>query len=180
MTIITIYPLQGIDIPGVGAINLGQPRSAIEKVLGHPGNHSDAKRSFYAAYEFRIDFDEFDMVEFIEFIFGPFPERTQLSLYGVDPFHIGAENLVALLSEKNEGPIDDHEAEYCYGFVNISVGIWRGLTVKAVEEGITEMKISGEYEDNRESVDEDLEKSRNFWTIGIGKPGYYTENLNAE
>ncbi|WP_217604116.1 hypothetical protein [Chitinophaga sp. GbtcB8] len=174
MTTITILPLQGIDIPGVGAINLGQSRSAIEKILGKPGNHSDDSRSFYDDYECRIDFDKSGMVEFIEFIYGPVPEKTQLSLYGIDPFRVGADNLLALLSEKNQGPVDDSEAEYCYGFVNISVGVWREFTEKEVQESIAEMKESGEYEDNRELLDEDLEKARNFWTIGIGTPGYYT------
>ena len=51
-----------------------------------------------------------------------------------DPFKIGTDNLVALLSAKNGGEIDDSEAEYCYGFVNISVGIWRDMTEKGAEE----------------------------------------------
>ena len=42
-----------------------------------------------------------------------------------------------------------------------------------MEESIAEMKERGEYEDNRVWLDEDLEKSRNFWTVGIGKAGYY-------
>ena len=48
-----------------------------------------------------------------------------------------------------------------------------------MEEGIAEMKESGEYENNRESIDEDLEKSRNFWTIGIGKPDYIYRKLGC-
>lgn len=174
MTTIIIYPLQGIDIAGVGPINFGQPKSAIKKVLGRPGSNSDETRWFYNAYECRIDFDESGTIEFIEFIYGPFPERIQLSLYGIDPFRVGAGNLVELLSAKNGGEIDDREAEYCYEFVDISVGIWRDMTEKDAEEIIAEKKESDDYEYDRVWLEEELEKSRNYWTVGIGKAGYYT------
>jgi hypothetical protein len=172
-TTISVYPLQGIDISGIGQINLGQSKSAVENVLGKPDSHSDSNRWFYDVYECRIDFDESDIVDFIEFIYGPFPKRIRLSLYGIDPFRIGAKNLVEMLSEKNNGEIDDREAEYCYGFVNISVGIWRDMTEKDAEEMIAEKKENGDYEFDRTWLKEELEKSRNFSTIGIGKVGYY-------
>lgn len=177
---ITLYPLQGIDIAGVGTINFGQSRSDVEKILGLPGDHSDRNRSFYQYYECRIDYDESDMVNFIEFIYGPFPERTQLSLYGIDPFRIGADNLVELLSAKNGGEIDDSEADICYAFINISVGIWRDNTEKDAEEMIAESKENGDYKYDRESLEEELEKSRNFWTIGIGKAGCYSSSGHAQ
>ena len=172
-TTIIVYPLQGIDISGVGQINLGQPKSAIENILGKPDSHSDANLWFYDAYECRIDFDESDEVAFIEFIYGPFPERIQLTLYGIDPFRIGADNLVEILSAKNAGEIDDREAGYSYGFVNISVGISRDIMEKDAEELIAEKKESGDYEYDRTWLEEELDKSRNFSTIGIGKVGYY-------
>ena len=176
MTAITIIPLQGIEIAGVGSISFGQLKTSVEKILGKPGSRSEDKRWFYDAYECRIDFDDSDLVEFIEFIYGPFPERIQLSLFDIDPFRIGAGNLLKLLAEKNAGEIDDKEAEYCYGFINISVGIWREMTEKDAEEIIAEKKESGDFEYDRAWLEEELEKSRNFWTIGVGKTGYY--NLN--
>jgi len=173
MTTITIKPLQGIEIANVGSIGFGQPKSLVEKIMGKPNSHSDNKRRFYDAYECRIDFDDSDLVEFIEFIYGPFPERIKLDLYGVDPFRINSSELLELLSNKNAGEIDDSEAEHCYGFINISVGIWRDMTEKEAEELIAEKRAGGDFEYDRSWLEEELEKSKHFWTIGIGKVGYY-------
>jgi len=107
MITITIYPLHGIDIDGVGTIRLGQSRSEVEATLGEPNSDfSDEKRSAYLNYESKIDYDDADAVTFIEFFTRPFPERIKLQLYGIDPFQIGADKLVALLKEKNDGLID--------------------------------------------------------------------------
>ena len=180
MTTITINPLQGIDIAGLGRIDLGQSRVEIEKRLGLPGKYSDSTRSVYPDYECTISFDQSNTVEYIEFISGPFPQRIQLSLYDINPFQVGADNLVALLSERNAGPEDDSEAEYSYAFLNISVGIWRQGTESDLQEWVTEKKENGEYEIDRTWIEEEVAKSKNFWTIGIGKPGYYTSNRDGE
>jgi len=39
-----------------------------------------------------------------------------------------------LLTENNAGEIDDTDADHCYAFVNISVGIWREMSEKDVED----------------------------------------------
>jgi hypothetical protein len=177
MTTITINPLQGLDIAGVGRVDLGQSRSDLETILGEPvSGRSDDKRSFFEEYECIIYFDDADKVEFVEFITGPFPERVQLSPFGVDPFQIGADHLVALLSEKNDGLIDGKDGGYSYSFLNISVGIWRDAKEEDLKEWVEEKKISGEYEIDRKMIEEELAKSRNFWTVGIGVSGYYTEH----
>ena len=104
---------------------------------------------------------------------GPYPERTKLQIYGIDPFEIGGDQLIELLTQKNNGDIDLSEADFSFGFLNISVGKWRQFTEKDVLEEIEEMKKQGEYEDNKIELEEDLAKSRNFWTIGIGIKNYY-------
>jgi hypothetical protein len=171
---IEIEPLKGITIQKVGNVLLGEKRKDVEKLLGKPDSISDQKRSFYDKFEVRIDFDIEHRIEGIEFIYGPFPQRTTLSIYGINPFTIGAEDLVKLLTEKNQGDVDYTEAEYSYAFPNISVGIWRSFTQADVEESIAKIKSSGKYEDNRSSIDDDLEKSKNFWTIGIGVMHYFS------
>lgn len=176
MITITIYPLKGIDIDGVGTIHLGQSRSEVEATLGEPkSDYSDEKRSAYLNYECKIDYDDADAVTFIEFFAGPFPERIRLQLYGIDPFQIGADNLVALLKEKNDGPVDGGDGGFSYSFLNISVGIWRDAREEDVQEWVEEKKADGEYEIDRQWIEEELAKSKNYWTIGIGVPGYYTE-----
>lgn len=173
MTKIEILPLDGVEIENVGKVSLGQSKSDIEKLLGQPSANSDPKRLFYNDYEMRINLDENEKIEFIEFIYGPFPEKTELSIYGTDPFKIGADKLLEILTEKNNGQIDDSEADYCFEFLNISVGVWRDATTKDIEESIAEMKANNEYEENKEWLNEDLTKAKNFWTIGIGIKSYY-------
>ena len=173
MTKIEILPLDGIVIENIGKLSLGQSKSDIEKLFGKPSESSNLKQLFFDEYEVRIDLDKKGNAEFIEFIYGPFPEKTELSIYGVNPFQIGATKLVEILAEKNNGKIDDSEAEYCYTFQNISVGVWRQLTEQNVEERIAEMKADNEYEENKDWLNDDLEKAKNFWTIGIGLENYY-------
>ena len=173
MTKIEILPLDGIVIENIGKLSLGQSKSDIEKLFGKPSESSNLKQLFFDEFEVRIDLDKKGNAEFIEFIYGPFPEKTELSIYGVNPFQIGATKLVEILTEKNNGKIDDSEAEYCYTFQNISVGVWRQLTEQNVEESIAEMKADNEYEENKDWLNDDLEKAKNFWTIGIGVKNYY-------
>ena len=173
MTKIEILPLDGIEIENIGKLSLGQSKTDIERLLGKPSDSSNLKQLFFDEYEVRIDLDKKGNAEFIEFISGPFPEKTELSIYGVNPFQIGATKLVEVLTEKNNGKIDDSEAEYCYTFQNISVGVWRQLTEQNVEESIAEMKADNEYEENKDWLNEDLNKAKNFWTIGIGVKNYY-------
>lgn len=173
MTKIEILPLEGIEIEHIGKLALGQSKSDIEKLLGQPSENANLKQLFYDNYEFRVDLDKNGNAEFIEFIYGPFPEKSQLSIYGVDPFLIGADKLIQILTKKNNGQVDDSEADFSFSFLNISVGVWRAMTTKDVEESIAEMKENGEYEENKDWIEEDLAKAKNFWTIGIGTKNYY-------
>lgn len=170
---IEIKPLQGIEILNLGQINLRQEKGEIEKILGTPLKNANNNQSFYDDYELRIDYDELNKAEFIEFLFGPFPKKTELKIYGHDPFKIKAEELIKILTRKNDGPVDSQEAEYGYSFLNISVGIWREAIPTDIEELVAEMKQKGKYEKNKNWIEEELEKSRHFWTIGIGKKNYY-------
>jgi hypothetical protein len=170
---IELKPLKGIDIENVGEVLLGQSRQNVESLLGKPSEPYSITSAFYDLYEFRIDFDEFGKVGYIEFLYGPFPERTELCIYDVNPFTIGAEKLVGILSKQNSGEVDLTEAEFSYAFLNISVGIWRQFTQKDVEQSIAELKSTGKYEFNKSSIENDLENSRNFWTIGLAVADYY-------
>ena len=170
---IKIFPLNGIEIENIGIIRLGDTRTVIEETLGSPDSSSNATQLYYDDYELRIDLNQNNRIEFIEFTHGPFPEKTKLNLYGIDPFQVGAEQLVAILTEKNQGEIDLSEANYNFSFLNISVGIWRQFTVDDIQQNITEMKDCHEYEKNKNWLLADLDKAKNFWTIGIGEKNYY-------
>ena len=98
MTKIEILPLDGIVIENIGKLSLGQSKSDIEKLFGKPSESSNLKQLFFDEFEVRIDLDKKGNAEFIEFIYGPFPEKTELSIYGVNPFQIGATKLVEILT----------------------------------------------------------------------------------
>jgi len=90
---IEILPLDGIEIKNIGKLPLGQSRQYIEKLLGTCSTSSSLQQLFYDQFEVRIDLDDNENAEFIAFIYGPFPEKKVLSIYGINPFQIGAEYL---------------------------------------------------------------------------------------
>lgn len=172
---IEIRPLIGIEIEGVGCINLGHTKTDIEQILRLP-KPIDINRSVYCdEYELRIDFDHSGVVEFIEFIYGPFPKRTSLALFGINPFQLEANKLVEFLREKNNDEVDDKNGEYHYFFKNIGISVWRDNTEQEALEMIERLKAEGEGKENEEWVKEDLERSKYFWTIAVCLPDYYSK-----
>lgn len=173
MKTIILKPLEGMEISDLGEVAFGQTIEQVKERLGEPsliyGN-----QLFYDELELRIDCDEQGLVEFIECIYGPFCEKTIPMLYGERAFELLADELVALLTEKNSGKVDDREAEYGYYFKEISVGVYREATPKDALESIAEVKAEGMYEEERDWLEEDLQKSQHFWSIGIGVQSYYS------
>jgi len=47
------------------------------------------------------------------------------------------------------------------------------MTEKEAEELIAEKNAGGDFEYDRSWLEEELEKSKHFWTFGIGKVDYY-------
>ena len=113
------------------------------------------------------------MLEFIEIISGPYPKAIEPILYDVNPFVLLANELVDLLTQKNGYDIDYSEVPVCYAFRSISVGIFREFSEETAQQNIKEAKENGVYEDEKLWLLNDLEKSKHFWTIGIGMKGYY-------
>ncbi|MDF2475064.1 MAG: hypothetical protein K0S24_547 [Sphingobacterium sp.] len=170
---IEFIPLVGIDIENIGPLDLGASQAEVQAILGEPSDALD-DQYYYDELELRLDFNDQGQLEFIESINGPYPQKTEVSIYGVNPFQVEADELLQILSEKNSGPVDDAEAAYCYAFLNSSVGVWRQMTVEDIQEDIEAIKAEGEYEENVDMLLEDLEKAKFFWTIGIGVEGYYS------
>ncbi|PJJ83166.1 hypothetical protein [Mucilaginibacter auburnensis] len=161
---IEIKPLEGIVIKDIGEVLLGRHKNNVYTLLGHP-SIDNKDRIFYKELEVRFDIDQHDNIEFIEFIYGPFPKNIELTIYDVNPFTIGANKLLKILSMHNQGDPDTSEAPYSYAFTNTSIGVWRDLAPEDIEP-ITEDNINDNYS-------EELKMVQNFWTIGIGVPNYY-------
>lgn len=170
MNNIILKPLEGIVI-NEKTIIFGQTKNEITDVLGKP-DHEEDDQLYYDHLDIRFDFDENGLMEFAE-CQGPYSEYSEFSIYDIDPFKLEGNALLELLTEKNNGEIDDFEAPYSYSFLEISVGIWRASTSADIESAIDEMKEDGSYEDSKEIMEKDLEKSKYFWTIAVGKVDYY-------
>lgn len=168
---IKLIPLIGIEIENIGIIQFGQNIYDIKMKLGDPDSQ-DGTELYYTRLNFRIDLNEKEIFEFVEFQ-GPYLENMEVSVYNINPFAINADELLEILALENNGEIDDSEAPYCYSFMNISIGIWREFTEKDILDTIEKMKVTGNYEESREWLNKDLEKSKHFWSIGLGMKDYY-------
>lgn len=171
MKTITLTPLQGIEIEGLGALRFGQNLQDVVALLGKPDS-GETRRLYYDGLGLRVDLDRAGGVEFMEF-FRPENDGYRLSLYGTDPLALPAAQLTALLAEKDPVGIDDDEAPFSYAYANLSIGVWRAFAEEDVLASIAQMRENGEDAD-ADWVQEDLAKSRCFWTVGIGRPDYYT------
>lgn len=169
---IILHPLNGIEFENKEILELGTSKTELIHRLGKASNEID-KQLFYDDLELRIDLDEYGKIEFIEFIYGPFPEKTEIELYGINPFKTDSYNLIEILTENNNGEIDNTEEPYCFSFFESSIGIFRDSCEVDINEMITEMKENGEYSENEKWVLDDKEKARYFWTVGLGKKDYY-------
>lgn len=167
---ITLIPLQGITV-GDTPIHFGQTKAKLLQLLGQP-DYEEEGQLYYHSLDVRFDLDASGAVEFIE-CQGPYSEQSEFTLYGVNPFQLPADDLVALCAAQNNGGIDDGEAPYCYCFLESSVGLWRAFGPAHMEALIAEMKEEGTYAEAKEAMDAELEKSGYFWTVAVGKAGYY-------
>lgn len=167
---IIIKPLEGIEWSDK-AVNLGSPFSSVTAVLGEAetvyGNHY-----YYCNSNLRVDLDSNGNVEFIEFL-GGIDGDIHPQIYGMSAFDIDADELIKILTEHNNGDIDDSEKGYSYGFLNISVGVYRESIPEDVRQMIEEAKEEGDPMDEEE-IEYETRKAVHWATIGIGVKDYYS------
>ena len=169
---IDFIPLIGVRIDTYTKVEFGITKSDLMELIGKPSKEFD-NELYFDELELHIDLDERGEVEFIESIMGPYPEKTEISINGINPFKTKDTELIEFLTELNNGEIDISEAEYGYSFIDKSISLYRSSTVQDIQEMIEEMKSNNDFEDQKEDALFELEKSHFFWTFGIGKKGYY-------
>lgn len=96
---------------------LGKPECIYENYGGKSWRH------YYFDSELAFDYNLEGKLEFIELLCGHYGKLKPF-IYGVSTFDVALAELVALLTDKNNGIVDDNEYD-SYGFLNISVGIWK-------------------------------------------------------
>lgn len=143
---IELIPLEKMIFDGK-EIYFGAKKEEVIKLLGKPEskNENYGGKSWSHFYqEFSCEYDENDELISIEFLCGH-SGSLKPYIYGVSAFDISRKELFEILKEHNNGKIDE-ESEDSYGFIEISVGIWK------------------------DSANEDDD----YWTtILIGKKNYY-------
>lgn len=122
-----LFPLEKLVLDGHD-IFLGQSKEQFISVLGEAEyvreNYGGGSwRYYYFDSELAFDVDKKGNIQFIEFLGGHDGELKPV-IYGVSAFDVSTKKLVKLLTEHNNGEIDD-SWEDSYGFLAISVGIWQ-------------------------------------------------------
>lgn len=168
--IFKVTPLVGIEWEDK-CLRLGDTEEQVRAVLGEPESGEDF---FYFDSDLAIRFDENQTVAFIEFI-GGIDGAIQPEIYGVRAFEEDADMVFGLLREKNGDAIDDSEADYCYAFLNTSVGVYRDSTPKDVADMILEIQKKGLDPATHENVKLEKKLAQHWSALGIGKQGFYCQ-----
>lgn len=122
---IELFPLEKMIIDGKD-IFIGAKKEDVIKLLGEPENkHENYGGNGWGYYyqEFACHFDNNDELEAIEFLYGH-DGKLKPYIYGVSAFDVSRKELFEILKKHNNGRIDE-ENEDSYGFIEISVGIWK-------------------------------------------------------
>ena len=158
-------------LKGIGAVNFGDTREQVISVMGTPSIEHESV-DYYFDDAIRFDYNEEGNLEFIEFVNN---DEYELEIYGVNPFTLKANELQELLNQMNaDAIVGKKQAPLSYVFVGISTAIYRDASEQDILVSIEEAKQDGTYEEDKEWLDEELEKYSYFQTIGIGCKDYYT------
>jgi|SRR5215831_7105832 len=146
-----------IPLEGIRPVRLGMTRKQSRLAMNIPYDsyrkraNSPALTDSYLNNSFQVFFDKNDCVEFIELSRGgPFEAFYK----GINVFETLAEDLVAFISNDAKYDENDRELGYSYTFPSIELSLWRDIL-----------------------PEDDDEEGRYFWTIGIGRKGYYSESI---
>ena len=121
-----IFPLEKIKMDNK-EILLGMNTNQVQSLIGAPDrifqNYGESYRHYYFDSELGLDFDENGLLEFIEFL-GGIKGKLRPYIYEMSAFEAGSDELLNMITG-HDSEIDDSEADFCYSFLNISVGLWR-------------------------------------------------------
>ena len=112
----------------------------------------------------KIDFINISIEKNIE-IFHENNNLTQMS----------KQDLLSYLRAQNSNEMILTENNHSVTFMNISLGIYYEMTEEEVQELIRESKEDGVYDEMREDIEVDIEKSKKPSVFGIGIKDYYRE-----
>lgn len=123
---ITLFPLEKIIIDDK-SLYLGANKDEIIRLLGEPEMIREQYgggtwRHFYFNSDLAFDYNSEGRLEYIEFL-GGHDGILKPYIYGVSAFDTEQKELVKILSENNNGDVDDSE-RCSYAFKGSSVSVW--------------------------------------------------------
>ncbi len=169
--LIRILPTHGIEI-----VTFFMDRKMVNERLG-ASDLPNQPIEYYTKYGYHIHYTEKDVVKFIE-IMGDM--QSKFELYEQNPFTANTDELVKLLTEKNNGEINLIEAPTDYMFLELGLGIFRSSTPEKYQAYMEQAKKDEpEYFINGtpEWMLEELEKTKHFQTIGLGDAAYFRDPI---
>ena len=167
---IMLFPLIGVEWDGM-SLRFGQSEAEVSAVLGQPETVR-GKRRYYFDGELALDFDGEGRLEFVEFLAGP-EGSLRPDLYGWDVFAADADELYALLAERNGPDIDDGEAPYGCALRRLSIGLYREIAPDDVTAMLKEMCNMDLTQLGGLDIGAEKEKAHHWGCVGIGKKNYY-------
>ncbi len=169
--VIRIIPTHGIEIA-----TFFMDRKMINERLGQP-DLPNQPIDYYTNYGYHIHYNEKDIVTFIE-IMGDM--QSKFELYDHNPFTANTDELVKLLTEKNNGDTNLIEAPTSYMFLELGLGIFRSSTPEKYQAYMEQAKKDEpEYFVNGtpEWMLENFEKTKHFQIIGLGDKNYFRDPI---
>lgn len=164
-----ITPLVGIEWDN-GRISLGMSKDNVISILGEPFSIWD-NSVYYFGNELRFDFNSDNELDFIEFL-GGIEGKLKPVIFEIEAFSVLADELLTVLTNKNDGSVIDNENGYSYAFPEIGIGIYRESIPDDIDEMIKAAEEAGEPL-NKEDYNYEMSKAIHWASIGFGSKDYY-------
>lgn len=172
MTKVILKPLYGAELKGRGELRLGEDKNSALRRLGFSETYD--KEIWLLNFSLHVMADAEDKIEFIECVCNPVATQVDTYIYGLPVRRTKVRDLFAVLATENgSGDPEALAKEYDGIFNEISVGFYREILPENVESEIAEAKAAGNYEEMRETYDEDMRRMDYLEAIGIGGKEYY-------
>jgi hypothetical protein len=164
---ISLNPQIGLVIDGIGQINFGDTKQQVSAAIGaFEDIVGTENRVSYAQYGFFADFNKSNgKFEAVEFWNDGAANVSQVFIYEQEVLRTEAQKILKMLTEKNNAPAIEG------WFYNIDV-IYSGGNPANVLAIIAQYKTDGTYEESKQFLLQDLEKTTYFASFGIGYKGY--------
>ena len=170
---IEIIPLTGIIVNDTIKINFLESKESVKNKIkeGYIEVKDQYRNQIYFC-ENNLCF-EFNKADDLQYIGISKSECLDISIWGINPFGLVDEKLIASLSELGGMTVNscgNYEEITEYTFYDKSIGLYRSISPKKLRMSIEEAKAEGYY---NQDMEVEYKTSVFFDSIGIGVEKYY-------